>query len=226
MHVRRRRLLPDELPVHVEADVVRLPVHAIGMVTRRGSHLAVDLAVVLPRHAVLRIGGVDRAVDAPRIAAVMLDDIELLPVPGLVRIGDLLIGQEPEGIPRPGLVGEVGPDLEVTVLLREAALRRQQTGFPAAGGTILRLVRDRRDLESAAADVERVVARARIHERRMTEADIRVGVITPFRPDIPPGRAAGLLRDAAGVEFVVERQVVAGEVDRGHEADPATIRWK
>lgn len=64
---------------------------------------------------------------------------------------------------------------------------------------------------------ERVVTRAWINKGRVTKAYVRIGIIAPLRADVCPSCALTCLRDAAGVELVVESQPIVGEIKCGHD---------
>ncbi len=224
VQVRRGGLRAGHLAVDVEADPVGLPVHAVGVVAVLVRHHAGDLAVLLPGDVRRLVRGVDRAVDGAGPVAVALDDVEFLMLPGIVRVGLLLVRQQPERVPGADLLGEVGPDLEIPVGLGEIALRGQQAGFPAAGHARRRPVRHRRDRQGTVLDLEGVVAGAFVHEGGMAESDIGVGVAAILRANIGPGRAGAGLRDTARVEFFVEGQLVTGQIDHDYSPRLSTRR--
>ena len=226
MQVGRRRLRTDELTVHVEADAIRLPVHAVGMIPARVGHLAVDLAGLLPRRSGrLRIGRVNRAVDAAVVVSVMLDDIEFLVAVGAARLRALLIRQQPEGVPGVGIVGEIGADLEVAVGLREIALRADEAGLPAPGiSGRARPGRRRRDRQDTVLDAEGIVTGRGVEERGPAEADVGIGVVPPLGADVPVRGPDAVLRDAARVELVVESQAVASQINHRRRLITVLVR--
>jgi len=199
-------LRADFLAIDIEGQVVRLPVHTVGVVARWVGHLAVDLAVGLPRYTGgLRISGVDRAVDPRIVVPVVLNDVELLPSARVVRGRLLLGGLHPECIPGIRIVREISPDLEVAVCLREVALCGDQARLPAAG--IARCGRAGLrggDRKRPVLNAEWIVAGPGVDERGFPEADVGVGVKAPLRTDISIGGASAGLRDAAGIKLVVE----------------------
>lgn len=133
MHVRRRGLRADFLAIDVEGEIIRLPVHAVGVVAGRIRHLTVDLAVALPRNTGwLRVRRVNRAVDARIAVSVVLDDIKLLPSARVAGGRCLLVRLHPERVPGIRVVREISPDLEVAICLREVALSGDQARLPAA----------------------------------------------------------------------------------------------
>ena len=80
MHVARRCLRALEFAVDVEAYLIWLPIHSISVVAvRKSSSLAVDLSVLLPWNVGRLVCRMYRAVNTIIIAAIVLDDVELLP---------------------------------------------------------------------------------------------------------------------------------------------------
>jgi hypothetical protein len=64
----------------------------------------------------------DCAVSAFIVAAIVLDNVEFLPAASFVWIWYLFVRHHPECIPGTGLRGEISPNFEIAVGLREVTL--------------------------------------------------------------------------------------------------------
>ena len=216
VHVARRRLRSDELPIDVKADRVLLPVHTISVKAAGLGKLAVDLQVVLPMHIRCGVSRVNPFINTLVEATVMLDDVEFLPMTRIVRVGDHMVGQQPERIPRACEIGIIRTYFKVAVRLREMALGSDQARLPAAWIARRGAVGYSSDRKDSILDAEWIVARRCVDERGSSEADVRVGIVPPLRADIGPGRGGTGLRNTATVELLIEGQRIAGQINYSH----------
>jgi TRAP-type uncharacterized transport system substrate-binding protein len=165
MHVGRCRRGEDAAAVEVPGDFVGHPFHAVDVEV--GRHVW-DRDLPLRLLVLPRLVGVKGHVERLQLVSIGLHDVDL----GWPTLGG---GEQPKGRPQPTPSGHAGPHLDVTVLEREAPVRRQHPGGVA--------ITSRRAKSAFGHSLRADAQDAVVHEERVQRSEYR-GIAVWARIDV------------------------------------------